>query len=77
MFVTKRVAKVLSRMGYRANYDSIRDYISLIWNGHEVVIECVCGWYFIRYGDVLPADERGRLHIILKSIFIYVETESV
>ena len=38
MFVTKRVAKVLDRMGYCANYDSIRDCISLIWNDHEVVI---------------------------------------
>lgn len=77
MYTTKRVAKVLSCMGYRANYDSIRDYISLIWNDREVVIECICGWYFIRYGDVLPADERDRLHIILSSIFIYVETENV
>ena len=77
MCVTKRAAKVLSRMGYRANYDSIRDYISLIWDNNEVVIECTCGWYFIRYGDVLPVDERDRLHIILKSIFIYVETENV
>lgn len=76
MCETKRVAKVLARMGYRINYDSIRDYISLIWNGHEVVIECVCGWYFIRYGDVLPADERDRLHTILKTIFIYVEFEN-
>ena len=32
MWSTKRVAKVLSRMGYWANYDSIRDYISLIWD---------------------------------------------
>ena len=77
MYSTKRVAKVLSRMGYRANYDSIRDYISLIWDNNEVVIECICGWYFIRYGDVLPADERDRLHTILSSIFIYVETENV
>lgn len=76
MYVTKRVAKVLARMGYCSNYDGIRDYISLIWNGYEVVIECVCGWYFIRYGDVLPVDERDRLHTILRSIFIYVETEN-
>lgn len=74
MYGTRRVAKVLARMGYRANYDSIRDYISLIWDHNEVVNECVCGWYFIRYGDVLPADERNRLHIILESTFIYVET---
>lgn len=29
MCTAKRVSKVLSRMGYRIKYDSIRDYISL------------------------------------------------
>lgn len=76
MCTTKRVAKVLACMGYRANYDSIRDYISLIWDNNEIVIQCLYGWYTIRYIDILPADERDRLHTILKSIFIYVETEN-
>ena len=75
MYSTKRAAKVLSRMGYRANYDSIRDYISLIWDNNEVVIECICGRYVIRYGDILPVDECDRLHIILKTVFIYEETK--
>lgn len=51
MCTTKRVAKVLDRMGYRANYDSIRDYISLIWDNNEIVIQCLYGWYAIRYID--------------------------
>lgn len=74
MCTTKRVAKVLSRMGYRANYDSIRDYISLIWDNNEIVIQCLYGWYAIRYIDILPADERARLHTILTAIFIYEES---
>nr|DAN53707.1 MAG TPA: hypothetical protein [Caudoviricetes sp.] len=74
MCTAKRVSKVLARMGYRTTYDSIRDYISLIWDNNEIVVQCLYGWYTVRYIDVLPADERDRLHIILKSIFIYVET---
>lgn len=74
MCATKRVAKVLARMGYRANYDSIRDYISLIWDNNEIVIQCLYGWYTIRYIDILPADERARLHTIITAIFIYEES---
>lgn len=74
MCTTKRVSKVLARMGYRTNYDSIRDYISLIWDNNEIVIQCLYGWYAIRYIDILPADERARLHTILTAIFIYEES---
>ena len=34
MCTAKRVSKVLARMGYCTNYDSIRDYISLIWGNN-------------------------------------------
>lgn len=71
MCTAKRVSKVLDRMGYCTNYDSIRDYISLIWDNNEIVVQCLYGWYVIRYIDVLPADERARLHTILMAIFIY------
>jgi len=77
MCTAKRVSKVLARMGYRTNYDSIRDYISLIWDNNEIVVQCLYGWYTIRYIDVLPADERARLHTILMAIFIYDENSNV
>lgn len=77
MCTAKRVSKVLARMGYRTNYDSIRDYISLIWDNNEIVVQCLYGWYAIRYIDVLPADERARLHTILMAIFIYDENSNV
>lgn len=74
MCTAKRVSKVLARMGYRTKYDSIRDYISLIWDNNEIVVQCLYGWYAVRYIDVLPADERARLHTILMAIFIYEES---
>lgn len=77
MCTAKRVSKVLARMGYRTNYDSIRDYISLIWDNNEIAVQCLYGWYAIRYIDVLPADERARLHTILMAIFIYEENSNV
>lgn len=77
MCTAKRVSKVLARMGYCTNYDSIRDYISLIWGNNEIVVQCLYGWYIIRHIDVLPADERARLHTILMTIFIYDEDSNV
>lgn len=74
MCTANRVSKVLARMGYRTEYDSIRDYISLIWDNNEIVVQCLYGWYAVRYIDVLPADERARLHTILMTIFIYEES---
>ena len=41
MCTAKRVSKVLACMGYRTNYDSIRDYISLMWDNNEIVIQCL------------------------------------
>ena len=71
MCTAKRVSKVLARMGYRTNYDSIRDYIFLIWDNSEIVVQCLYGWYTVMYIDALSTDERARLHTTLMATFIY------